>query len=959
MISFIEEKSTNIKNLGVVLREFRHDVTSARHLHLEAKDDNNAFMVGFPTIPHNSTGVAHILEHTVLCGSRRFPVRDPFFMMLRRSLNTYMNAFTAPDMTAYPFATKNKKDFYNLLDVYLDATFFPILDELDFFQEGWRYEVGKKNSEQKFLYQGVVFNEMKGAMSSPNSQLWQHLHSALFPETSYRFNSGGDPVKIPDLTYDELKQFHKQFYNPSNAVFLTYGDLPVEEHQKKFEDAVLKNFKSATKLNKIEKQRPFEVATQLNHRYFQSKIESGSDFVLWAWVYGSTTDPLDVIEMSLVAEILLGHSGSPLQSYLESANDAKAPSELGGIDDSTRQLIFICGLEGVTAVNEGVETHETKLFEILESLIKKPPSLDILTASLDRLELEQSDLGAGNYPLGLQLFGRILPSAVYRDDPVHLLKLEEVITNLRKQLKRKNYFPDLLKKIFINNLHTTRIIMRPSDEIDPEMLINEKLKSLIANFSDEKKTEIRLNSNLLENRQNTTCDANILPKLTLNDVPNGNPLMSPSDFSSNNITAFDVPTNNVFRLNLAFPIANLTMEELNLLPIWCEMVTQFGSGQDDYATVQQKRAAIGEFDVNCHFSSNFSKENFLTGFVTVSAKGLNRKIDELVSASTNLISTVRFNENERFADLIKQISNEYEQSMVQRGHILAMLSSSRHLNEACNLEEAWNGCSFIKRVKNIAGENFKPEQAEKLFSQFNLIRNKILKLEPRILLVTDKEHLKKSVHAMEKYYSSPIASESIINVDENKFDQPYSWLIESNINYCALSFRSVNENNPEAARYSVLGKYLQDEYLHSKIREKGGAYGSGANYFSSSETFKFFSYRDPRISGTLDDFSSSIKTFIKSGPNQSRLEESILGVIRSLDGSRRPVAEASRSFNCILNGKTDEKLEEFRNNVLSTDFTSLLRTAESLLEQKPSVAVVSNSANIKELEKNKLAFERV
>ena len=358
MSGFTEQNNTKIDNLGIVIREFSHNSTRARHFHLEAKDDNNAFMVGFPTVPEDSTGVAHILEHTALCGSKRYPVRDPFFMMLRRSLNTYMNAFTAPDMTAYPFATKNKKDFYNLLEVYLDATFFPLLDELDFLREGWRYDLEESGTEPKFLYQGVVFNEMKGAMSSPNSQLWQHLHSSLFPDTNYRFNSGGDPVEIPNLTYAQLKSFHKKYYSPANAVFLTYGDLPFEKHQEKFEDLVLKEFKSSTEIAKIDFQTSFDKPSKTEHLYYQSKMDDCSDFVLWAWVCGSVTNPLEVVEMNLITDILIGHSGSPLLAYLESIKESKSPSELSGVDDSSRQLIFACGLEGVSASEEKINIYE-------------------------------------------------------------------------------------------------------------------------------------------------------------------------------------------------------------------------------------------------------------------------------------------------------------------------------------------------------------------------------------------------------------------------------------------------------------------------------------------------------------------------------------------------------------------------------------------------------------------------
>ena len=941
------------------MREFSHAPTEARHFHLEAEDDNNAFMVGFPTIPDNSTGVAHILEHTALCGSKRYPVRDPFFMMLRRSLNTYMNAFTAPDMTAYPFATKNKKDFYNLLEVYLDATFFPLLDELDFLQEGWRYDLEDSGAGSQIQYQGVVFNEMKGAMSSPNSQLWQYLHSSLFPDTNYRFNSGGDPIEIPNLTYAQLKSFHQKHYSPANAVFLTYGDLPFEKHQEKFEDLVLKEVKSVKKVAEIKFQAPFEKPSRTDHLYYQSSMDGSSDFVLWAWAYGSVTDPVEVIEMNLVTDILLGHSGSPLQAYLESIKESKSPSELSGVDDSSRQLVFACGLEGVSADEKKIDTYENKLFQILHSLIENPPSTETLTASLDRLELDQSDLGAGNYPLGLQLFGRILPSTIYRDDPISLFRLENIIESLRSRLSDETFFPNLIKKIFINNKHWTRITMRASMDVNPERLISEKLEAVTSGFSDLEKDKIKSESNLLEKRQNTKCNDNILPRLTLKDVPAGALLMEPSDLSEENIKAFDVLSNNIFRIKLAFPISKLNDQELKLLPIWCEFITQFGSGKDDYKSVQQKRAAVGEFEVNCHFSSRVDDSSNLSGFITVSAKGLNRKIDEIVTVAATLVQTARFDEDERLIDLLKQASNEYEHSMVQRGHYLAMLSSARHLNQSSGLEELWSGCSFINDLKKIVYDKHRKMECDAIFKIFKSIKNKVLQSEPLIMSATDRQNLKNSVTTIKSFYQNLPSTLSEISFNDESFGKPISWLIESNVNFCAASYKAVLESDPAAAVYSVLGKYLQDEYLHSKIREKGGAYGSGASYYPSGESFKFFSYRDPRLSGTIQDFRESISNFLDSKYNPKRLEESILGVIRNLDGSRRPVAEASRSFNCILNGKTDDSLKEFRENVLHTDFNGLKRVAENLATQKPNISIISNKAHIEELRRNNFSFDKI
>ena len=297
--------------------------------------------------------------------------------------------------------------------------------------------------------------------------------------------------------------------------------------------------------------------------------------------------------------------------------------------------------------------------------------------------------------------------------------------------------------------------------------------------------------------------------------------MQPSDLSEENIKAFDILTNNVFRLKLVFPLSELNEQELKLLPIWCEFITQLGAGKDSYKLVQQKRAAVGEFEVNCHFSPRTDATSKICGFITVSAKGLNRKIDEIISVAATLVQTARFDENERLIDLLKQTSNEYEHSMVQRGHYLAMLSSARHLNKSSGLEEMWSGCSFINDLKKVVFGGQDKIECGTVFEIFKSIRNKVLRSEPLIMSTTDRQNLKKSVTTIKSFYNSSPSVFSEISIKEKRFEKPMSWLIESNVNFCAASFKAVLEDDPDAAVYSVLGKYLQDEYLHSKIREKG------------------------------------------------------------------------------------------------------------------------------------------
>ncbi len=347
---FILKRSTPIAALNLTVEEYEHPDTGAVHLHLGCENSENVFMVALRTVPQDSTGVAHILEHTVLCGSERYPVRDPFFMMLRRSLNTFMNAFTSSDWTAYPFATQNTKDFSNLLSVYLDAVFFSRLDPLDFAQEGHRVEFEKDevNGKDTLVFKGVVFNEMKGAMSSTSSILWDKLCYELFPTNTYHFNSGGDPEAIPDLSYQQLRDFYARHYHPSNAIFLTFGDIPAALHQRDFQELVLKRFSRSNESVEVTLEQLFLTPRVAEHDYAVDASEglAKKTHHVMGWKLGESADLTAMLEAQVLSAVLMENSASPLMHYLETTELGSAPSPLCGVEESMREMVFCCGIEG-------------------------------------------------------------------------------------------------------------------------------------------------------------------------------------------------------------------------------------------------------------------------------------------------------------------------------------------------------------------------------------------------------------------------------------------------------------------------------------------------------------------------------------------------------------------------------------------------------------------------------------
>ncbi|MFP5465608.1 MAG: insulinase family protein, partial [Gammaproteobacteria bacterium] len=429
--SFELVRSERVSALSLTVEEYRHRVTGARHIHLAAADNNNAFLVAFLTVPQDSTGVAHILEHTALCGSRHYPVRDPFFLMLRRSLNTFMNAMTASDWTAYPFASQNRKDFFNLLDVYLDAAFFPTLDPLDFAQEGHRLEFAEaENPDSELTFKGVVFNEMKGAMSAPVSALWQALAREVYPTTTYHHNSGGDPAHIPDLSYEQLKAFHARHYHPSNATFFTYGDIPAAEQQAIIEDRALRHFERLDIDLRVPPEQRYAAPRVVEETYAAEDGDTArKTHIVLGWLLGDMTDLDQVLRLNLLSRLLLDNSSSPLMNALETTELGSAPSPLCGLDDSARELLFAAGVEG--SEPEHAEAVEKLVLDVLAQVAESGVPAEQVEAMLHQIELGRREVGGDRYPYGLQLIMNALPQAVHHGDPVQTLAIDAALERLR------------------------------------------------------------------------------------------------------------------------------------------------------------------------------------------------------------------------------------------------------------------------------------------------------------------------------------------------------------------------------------------------------------------------------------------------------------------------------------------------------------------------------------------------
>lgn len=934
--AFTRDGARRIASLNLEVQAYTHTPTGARHFHLACDDDNNAFMVAFPTIPEDSTGIAHILEHTTLCGSRRYPVRDPFFVMLRRSLNTFMNAFTGSDSTAYPFATRNRKDFDNLLAIYLDAVFFPNLDPLDFAQEGCRVEFADPAEPARGLvYKGVVYNEMKGAMSSPVAQLWQHLQAALLPDTPYRHNSGGDPAEIPRLTHAQLKAFHARHYHPSQAVFLTYGNFPVREHQARFASLALDRFTRDAQILVSARQAPLARPVHVDAVYAVDTADEteAATHIVWGWLLGDASDPRSLLEAHLMAGVLLEHSASPLRHALETTALASAPSELCGLDDSARQLAFLCGVEGAEPAH--AEALEGEVLAVLTDVAAHGVPAAQLDAALDRIEMAQRDISGDGFPYGLQLLSRMLPAALQRADPVALLDIDPLLTTLRQDIAKPGYFPALVRRLLCDNPHRVRVVMRPDlDRRAQEHAAEQaRLAALAATLDDTARRELAAQAAALAERQARIDDPDVLPRVTLADVPAAIPPVtgSESQVRGRPLHVYRRGTNGVVHAQWICELPTLETPLLTVLPLFASMLLEFGVGQETYLATQARRAQLGNFAASTLVRSELATLERHRAMLVMTAKGLRRHAAALPEVLAEVLSQVRFDERARLRDLLAQTRADLDMSVTDRGHQLAMHGAARGLSPSGWLSDLWDGPTNLRALRHLDDHaDTDPSVLTTLLERFETLRQRLLAAPSRVLLVGEDDALDAARSTLAALPEAAPGTATGFRVPPPAPAGAAAWTINADVNFCAKAYPAVPEGHPDAPSLAVLARYLGDGFLHPAIREKGGAYGGGASFDGDMGCFSFYSYRDPRCAGTLEDFDRALDWFAGER-DPRRLEESILGVIRALDRPRSPAGAAIDAFYSNAQGRTPAFRAAYRAQVLATGFEDLHRVAASWL----------------------------
>ena len=940
------EDQKYIKLLDLNAQIYNESNFNCKHIHLDSKSNEKVFMVAFRTIPEDSTGVAHILEHTALCGSKKYPVRDPFFMMIRRSLNTFMNAFTSSDWTAYPFATQNEKDFNNLLSVYLDSSFFPNLDQLDFLQEGHRLEFKENKIDNDLEIKGVVFNEMKGAMSSISSQLWHGMSKHLYSSSTYKHNSGGDPEAIIDLTHDYLVNFHKKHYHPSNATFFTFGDIDPKEVQDFINKNVLNEFTPSSEKIFVENEERITSPKTVKEYYNPLPNDEDNHHVVLSWLLGESHDPVELLESYLMSNILLDNSASPLRSVLENTDLGKSLSPLTGLESDHKELVFAAGLEGVSKNQQ--QKVEELILSCLIDIVDNGISRELIDSSLHQLEIKQKEITGSGMPYGLQIMLSCLPACIHNDDPIKVLDLDSSFEILKKNIQSDKYVENLIKEKLINNNHRLNYSLVPDVDFNKksEATIQDKVQEKASKLSADDKNQLVSLTNDLKDRQEKNDDPEILPKVTKSDIPETRSFAKAKIVTSNSTENhyYKAGTNGITYHSMIFECDNLTDQEFAMTSLYANTLTDIGFNDKNYEEIQKLQSSItGGISANFMLIPQANREHKIA--LKISSRSLEKNEAAMQILMGDTVSKASFNEKKRIKDILNFIASSNERSLIQNGHVLSMSNAAAQINNISASNDIVSGINFIKNTNSLLKDIDKDKNLENYIGVFKSIRDKINNTPSYTFTASSLEFEKSNLSLNNDSDILQVTNQTFPNIQNDSI----AWITGAQVCYCAEAFATVGSSHEDAAALTVLGAVLRNGYLHSAIREKGGAYGSGAIQDSKNKVFKFFSYRDPRCGDTFNDFKKSRNWSLKN-ITQAQLDEGILGVVSSIDKPLSPSGEAANDFSNNMDDRDQTKRLKFRSNVKECSVDDLVRVSSKYLFNESKKSLIAGESYNEEIE---------
>ena len=937
---FMVEAVDDLDDIRSVAYLLNHEKSGARLLHLHSNDEENLFAIALRTPPPDHSGLPHILEHTVLCGSKRFPVKDPFLELIKTSLATFINAMTYPDKTVYPVASMNRKDFRNLATVYCDSVFHPLLREEHFKQEGHHFDFAEPgNTDSQLVIKGIVYNEMKGAYSDLDGCIWREQTKSICPDNAYGFDSGGDPEFIPSLTYEQFKAFHRTYYHPSNALIFIYGNIPTEEHLEFLERDYLSNFDRIDVDTSIVAQPRWDEPLEMTLPYPIGANEDteGKTAVVITYLTNDVTEAIRSLSMNVLDYYLLGNAASPLRKALI---DSKLGEELtdAGYDDSQRDTLFTVGLKGTEArrADAIVELVNTTCAELVKSGLEK----EKVEAAFHRLELSSKEISS-MYPL--RLMDQVYSSWLYEGDPNYHLRLKEHLQDLRCRYEtEEGFFEKQLKEMIVENPHYTVLTFTPDKEYvaRKEEKSQKTLEEVRKGMSRELLETIAKEAAELDAMQsapNTPEALATLPRLALSDVPPNSVELDTTELevAGRPLLYTDVFSNGLNYLSLAFDLSGLDDVLIDYLPLFTSAMTKMGAGDDDYVVMAEREAAsTGGVGAGASAGGHVLDPHRVQPFLKISSCALDAKFPEMLAILEDRILHFDLTDLERLKDIVRQRRVHLHSGIVSSGTQYASLHAKRKMSRNREISERLGGFTQIRFFDDLAGGL--DDRQDQIVEKLAAIRD-FIQANGRLTgsFVGGEAQLTQ----LQEWFGGFAGSLRDETPPRESIDYtPDLSAVEgvatpADVAFVAEVFPAVGATHPDAAVLTVLCHSLGLDYLFGEVRIKGGAYGANSSYSPIDGTISFGSYRDPNIKATLDVY-HRIPDYIANQMDlsQDTMEQSIIGSIKRLDSPIRPSSAVGTAFSRFLTGSTREHRKQFRTRLLSVTGDDIRRVASELIE---------------------------
>ncbi|XP_011495127.1 PREDICTED: presequence protease, mitochondrial [Ceratosolen solmsi marchali] len=933
---FMVEQVTLIKEMNLTAIKLGHLNSGAQYLHISRDDSNNVFCIGFRTTPKDSSGLPHILEHLTLCGSERFPCRDPFFKIKRKSLATFMNAMTAPDYTIYPFSTQNLQDFKNLQSVYLDSVFKPKLREIDFYQEGWRMEHTDPNDKKTpIIFKGIVYNEMKGVFNNNQNIFVVRLLNLILPSHTYGIISGGDPLHIPNLKYQDLIDFHSRYYHPSNARFYSYGNFPLEDHLKFINDRYL--FLS-NKINTSTTKVPSEIRwTTPKKEHISCRPDplianpNRQNSIAIASLCTDINDIQETFNIYILSQLLLDGPNSAFYKSFIDSNISTGFGPMTGYESQCKDTVFILSLQGVQ--KKDFEKIEQIYKETLIKVIEDDFNEEHIDTVIHGIEL-QIKHQTSNF--GLNLLFNLSPLWNHDGDIIKSLKINEAISNFKEIIKKDpKYLTFLVKKYLLQNNHKLTLTMSPCHDFEKQFIEAEKnlLELKLKNLIPEQLDEIYEKGQILFSEQQKEEDINILPSLKIKDLKTDVDRYEISDIEVSNVPVqlSIQPTNGVCYYYGILNTSQLADDLKHLLPIFNDVIIKMGTEKYDYRTWNRMvQLKTGGLYFSNHIVENKNNAYTYEEGIFIHSYCLNQNVKEMWNLWEELFNQFKLTDLQRFETLIKISAAKLTNGIAEAGHLYAMSSAASLVSPVARLKEKVSGLEFINRMKLIA----QSKDMSLLLEQLQQIGKQVLKkshLRSAINLTKESKH--DILSSMESFYGVlkgyPIEKDIIFTTSNpiKLNNAAVHHILPYAVNYASKAILTVPYCHPEHVPLQVLSKLISSIYLHSEIREKGGAYGGGAK-LASDGSFMYYSYRDPNSTRTFDIFDKTWEFLSKHNITENEIVEAKLEMFQTIDA---PIAPGSRGLAKFKYGLTDDDVQHHRQQIKNVSKEQLMDVAEKYL----------------------------